>query len=402
MTSMLCAEGDSLAAAYDLNGTSMLVVFNTKSWNSTTPMRLPSSLSGDKNNRDYRGGFLRSSSDGRLFAGFNIQSLRTGSGKEYASTIVVVDTRDGKVPVERNVDGELRDLRFTKDQQAILALVTLDEEWVNDNNRSESSWRLLRINVASGKIDFDFSGRAAGLPKEDWFSPSGDFVSFDGKIWNVEALEGLELLRTNGLSLFEQRKWSDARRHLATFLLDPTAQQMWWRFANEYPSLWGRCFDTYVAESRNEEAERLLDYCDDKSITVDPTSEEGQKVLEQIRRRQAEERQRLVNEQQQKDAAELAEFRSKNQRTRVRASQLTKSEFIQELRNTFTRGRIDDTVTYAIFENYAFQDRIGEPDKNIGLPGSDRYFVYRCRDGNVGITVFVTNDMVVLSGLDTS
>ena len=276
---------------------------------------------------------------------------------------------------------------------------------MNAANREEIEWRLIRIDVANGEIMFEMSGRAVGRSSGDWpsvfsLASSGAYLSFDDRIWSLSGLEGLDRTLKEGLALYQQRKWSQARRHFATVLLDPTSQQMWWRLSEGYPELWGRCFDCYIAEGRNSDAETLLDYCDDKSIAVAPKSEAGKGVLADIRRRQAEELRRIAEEQQRKAAAELAQFRGKNQRERVRASVLTKFEFIQELRNTITRGRIDNNVTYAIFENYAFQDRIGDPDRNVRLPDGDRYFVYRCRDGNVGITVTVINEMVILEGLD--
>jgi len=398
--SMLLSGGERIAAAFDSDGKSMLVVFDTKSWKPTAQLQLPPVLVGDGSNRDYRGGILCSSSDGKLLAGFNIRSTRTGSGKEFTSSIIVMDTKSQRVPVNLDVDGELQSIVFANDHRSLFALVKLGEEWVNEANRQEIDWRLIRVDIANGQIEFDMSGRAFNLPRGGWFSPSGSYLNFDSTVWSLEGLEGLDRTLKEGLAHYEERQWSEARQHLATVLLDPASQQMWWRFAHEYPELWGRCFDCYVAEGRNGDAETLLNFCDDKSIAVAPKSKDGEGVLADIRRRQADELRRIAQEQQRKAAAELAQFRAKNQRERVRASVLTKFEFIQELRNTMTRGRIDNTVTYAIFENYAFQDRIGDPDRNVGLPDGDRYFVYRCRDGNVGITVTVINEMVILEGLD--
>ena len=148
-----------------------------------------------------------------------------------------------------------------------------------------------------------------------------------------------------------------------------------------------------MAENKKGDSEQLIAYCDKRGHQIVPDTDAAKSLLAQIQARQREEAKRLAAAAEERFHA----LRERNKSRRIVASQVTKRQFVAELKNTMARGQIGGQLRYAVFENFAFQDRFSDPDRDTSLPNGNRFYVYECMDGNVGLEVVVSEGTVIVS-----
>lgn len=344
------------------------------------------------------GGVLAASPDDQLLAGAVVRELRTSRDKQIQSTIRIWDIKTSRTVFEQSLKGKLVTLGFVDDGASIFGALLLLDHYNDEARRAEMNFSMFRADISTGSIEYQAD--VVTVPTNVWLSPDGRYLAFGNGVWDRKAMEQIEHLLDEGDRLYESEQWEDARRHYATVLLDPFARSMTWKNDKEFPAAWSRCFDCYAAESRDTDAEAILTFCDNNSISITPDLDQGQSLLGDIRTRQQEERSRLVEEQRRKSEDALATFRSSNQQKHIPSNQLTRSEFMDVLRSTMSRGMLQDGAVNAIFEDYAFQDRIGPPDRNQSFVDSKRLYYYRCRDGVVCLTIYSVRSMVIVEDFD--
>jgi hypothetical protein len=182
---------------------------------------------------------------------------------------------------------------------------------------------------------------------------------------------------------------------------------MRWLFASRLGELIGRGVDAVATSGDTEKSVALLAWCRDHGLAVNCETSRGQAILaewtaaeaERVAKEDAE--LRLAREKElQERQKRFTEMRERNRQKAVPSRRLTKREFIDVLRNTMDRGRIDDQYVQAIFEGYSFQDVIGEPDSDADFDGVRRLYHYRCKDGMCQLTVIINGPVVTLTAIN--
>lgn len=378
-------DANRLAALSSSRDKQTLFVFDVKDWEQLAeiPLEAPSMENGEETIPR----FVAVSSNDRFIAQCEIDESRSSRGKQLQSTLNVWDTETSKAVFKQFFNGRLVHVSFVDKDRSVFGAV-----------QSAEGWQVLRGSLATGKAEFTAVG--TGSPMVVSVSPDGSQFILGGILWDRHGFEQIHNLVEKGDQFYEQDQWKKARTHYSTVLLDSMAQNMWWKRDTEFPELWGRCFDCYAAEQRNDEAASLLTYCDNNEIEFSPNAAEGKALLSSIRTRQEEERRRIAQKEQQRADDALAEIRAENQSKFVPAETLTRAAFVAQLRDAMSRGRIDDGRVNAVFDNYSFQDRIGRPDRDLSYVDTKRLYYYTCSDGVVGLTVTVIRSSVFVSEID--
>jgi type II secretory pathway pseudopilin PulG len=133
----------------------------------------------------------------------------------------------------------------------------------------------------------------------------------------------------------------------------------------------------------------------ESGMDIEPETTQGKHAVSELLADQKAAKQRAAELAMKVAESQLKELRAKNQSNRVIAATVTKREFVNRLRSTATRGRIEVS---AIFECFAFQDVFGDPDSNVDWGDGKRLYLYRCSDGAVQLEVRVIGSRVFLTG----
>lgn len=182
---------------------------------------------------------------------------------------------------------------------------------------------------------------------------------------------------------------------------------MRWLLLDQLALVVGRCVDAAAVTGDVGVAERLLAWCRDHSVAVKCETAQGRTA--QTQWQSAEDRRVALEQEEKRRAQELrarqqeqryAEMRKRNRDDAINSTEVSKKAFIEKLRSKMDRGRIDDLVVQAFFEDYTFQDVFGDPATDVAFDDVRRLYHYRCNDGVIQLTVLVNGGLVVLSGIN--
>ncbi|MGE3408676.1 MAG: GYF domain-containing protein [Pirellulales bacterium] len=410
-------HSQALAFSYNVEGKSkggkVISLWRTDSWKETITIT-PDSF---ENSGPIKSFTLQCfSSDDALVAGTVVSSTRTSRGEVTRRSAVIWDTVSGKrlqtfeladpSPKEgaaKKEDG-IRFVAFTADARSLV--IADSHRWVIAQPfRTESVWSLTSWDVATGEVRFKLTG------KDDLMSPASVSLSPDGSIftsvhnqptemmtlWDVPHLVKLVTDVKQGDEFWTAGDKAKAFPHYCAVLVDSEASFV----KDDLPRLWSRCIDYYAANGNEESGRQIIAHALSGKIALDPESPGGKKTLERyIAERNTAARQQ-AKEQHDAEVARVAALRAKNRQGQVPSRTLTKQEFVEKLQATMTKGRLDNLLVYAQFDDYSFQDAFGDPDSNTEWQNSHRLLSYRCKDGSVQLTVlFASPSTVVVSGIN--
>jgi hypothetical protein len=178
------------------------------------------------------------------------------------------------------------------------------------------------------------------------------------------------------------------------------ADNMAWFVKDDIARTCSRCIDTFAGREEVQKGRFLVVKAQQSKVAIAPETPKGKQLVEEFVSEQEEARRNESQQRREAEAKWLAEHRAKNKQQFIPSGQLTKSQFIEKLRSTMDRGRIDNLAVHAIFENYSFQDVFGDPDSNTQGDDLKRHLSYRCIDGSIELTVTLVETMTVLQGLN--
>jgi hypothetical protein len=368
------------------------------------------------------GGF---SPNGKLLAGVAARTTRTGRGDKEQKSLLIWDTMSGKQLQEIVLTNILAagksELSLDEMERRTLRPTALDllsfdlsgssvtvgstsQAWNQAGNFSETNWTLRSWNVTTGKRQVDLAAHMSSKilhslvalsPDCNTLIARGDIGNSQLVVWDVSHLSKLNGNIAEGDSLWRDGRISEAAKRYFAVLGDKLA----WVFADHIPRLWSRSVDAYVDMRRPDDARKIVSYALTNKIALSPETPKGRQLLSDYITALNEAREREAQEEQAAEASQLARTRAANKRKAIVAAKVTKKQFIATMHAAMARGRIDDLVTYAIFEDYAFQDIFGEPDRNVEWVNSERLFGYRCANGSLQLTVTVIEATVIVSGM---
>ena len=357
------------------------------------------------------------SSDGNRLVGIATKTTRTSRGETVNRVAVVFDLDSGKrlssidlgdqfvlderiSRVERSTHEAAT---FTADGKAIVVAV------MGAQKQEGTSWTVGSWDLSSGSMRFAVSKTFTGLPGNFGvvLSPDGNILAtssgpsaerqgFGFNVWEVPHLVKLKSDVSEGDKLWATGDHSKAFEFYCAVLADNMA----WFVDGDIRRIYSRCVDTFAERGEVQKGRSLIVQTQQRKISLAPETPDGKKLLNEFQSEQAEAR-RLKSQQRNEVLAKaLAEKRTKNKQQFVPAGDLTKEKLIDKLKSVMARGRIDNLVTYAIFEDYSFEDVLGPPDSNLEWVDTQRLVSYRCSDGIVQLTVTYLEGTTVLHGIN--
>jgi hypothetical protein len=358
------------------------------------------------------------SPDGSKIMGVISRTVQTSEGGKLHRSVVVWSTADGKklreVPIadatnatngglNARVDAttglEFPVMAFSNDGKSLYIGNAAWKGWATTTNRDSGvRWTLAAWSIETGESEFELDGSDSGYGGMALSPDARLLITNSSRVWDVEHLVSLKRELAEGNRLWESGDKAKSLVHYAGILGDTSG----WFFDDQtLRRLWSRCIDAYAEAGDDTSGTRVIAYARNVAhIPLSPETPSGRKLLESFVARH----QQLVEQQNQQandnEARRVAGVRAKNQQNRVRASSLTKAEFIDKLRQTMAQGRIDDLATTAFFRDYAFQDVFGDPDSNVEWTDNKRLYMYRCSNGSIQLTVMVIDAQVIVEGIN--
>jgi hypothetical protein len=354
------------------------------------------------------------SADGRRLAGLATKTTKTSRGESIERIGVVFDLATGKrhssIDLGKDFDfqGKLRTdraakevIKFSPDGSAIVVAVLGEQE--NSPTGIKTPWAVGAWELSSGTQRLAITGttgqRGSGLnlsPDGNILITSGQVKEFDFTAWDVPHLAKLSSDLAQGDKLWAAGTHSEAFKHYCMVLGDNMA----WFVEADLPRVTSRCIDTFAERGEVANGRSLVVQAQRSKRSIAPETLKGKTLVDEFQSEQAEAR-RLKSQQRNEVLAKaLAEKRTKNKQQFVPAGDLTKEKLIDKLKSVMARGRIDNLVTYAIFEDYSFEDVLGPPDSNLEWVDTQRLVSYRCSDGIVQLTVTYLEGTTVLHGIN--
>ena len=352
------------------------------------------------------------SKDGNSIAGIAIRSQNTSRGNQSTRVAVVHNLLTGKRTSEIDLGKDFgvgdegkhyrldhEKVAFNANGLSLVVAVSRDMGWNNKNKRAEGTWAVGSWNLKDGKKDFSISGVVENTPAVQ-ISPTSEIV-FLSRFDSLQVLDVAHLakLRTDldeGDRLWEKGNHAEALKLYCSAANDGMTSQVY----SNMTQVWSRCVDAFAERGEVAKSKSVAFHLQQMHMPLEPETAQGKKIVENLLAEQAEAKRRSVTIAKEAETKRLKELRAKNQHNHVLAALLTKREFIEKLRATAIRGRIDNSVTYAIFEDFSFQDVFGDPDSNVEWTNRERLYLYRCKDGAVQLTIRIIDSRVFLSGFN--
>lgn len=393
--------------------TKQLRVISTRDWEQSVNLDLKDLASGAKGREtfvgEYEYRFHCFSPDGNSVAGIAIQETSTSRGTKVKRKAVVHDLSTGKRTAEIDLGDEFdtvkgrhlstfnyrvagEKLTFSPDGNNLVIAVSNDLGWSEKNRRPESSWSVGEWNISDSGRVFALSGITMNVSSIT-LTPDGKCLFLGtSQVLDIPLLAKLKAVLDEGDKLWDQGNHSDALKSYCFALNDERASLIY----GNMDRAWSRCVDAFAEDNKVTKSKALVLHMQESNMSIEPESMQGKKVVSELLAEQQAAKLRSAELAREAAETQLKELRAKNQSNRVIAAALTKKEFVNRLRSTATRGRIEVS---AIFESYAFQDVFGDPDSNVDWVDGKRLYLYRCVDGAVQLEVMVLDSRVFLSGI---
>lgn len=352
------------------------------------------------------------SSDGNLIAGLAIRKTSTSRGEKFNRVALVNDLVTGKRTAEIDLGEEFgakggdeqerldREMAtFSSDGKNLIVAVSRDLGWSNANKRAEGAWAIGSWNLSSGKQNFAISGVVEDSPIIR-LAPNGETVVVSRRnahqVWDVKRLAKLRADHDEGNRLWSERRHADALKLYCSVLGDEMAGVV----CPDMALVWSRCIDAFAEGGEISKSRSIVLHLQQFDVALEMETLQGKKVVSDLLAEQEKARLQAEQKSREEEEKRLSEVRARNQSNRVVAVTLTKREFIDKLRTTASRGRFDESITNAVYEDFTFQDIFGDPHSNVEWVDRKRLYTYRCKDGLIQLTVFVLHSRTFLSGMN--
>ncbi len=352
------------------------------------------------------------SKDGNSIAGIAIRSQNTSRGNQSTRVAVVHDLLTGKRTTEIDLGTDFgvgnegkyyrmdhEKVAFNTNGQSLVVAVSRDMGWNNKNKRAEGAWAVGSWSLKDGKKQSTISGVVQNTPAVQ-ISPNAEIAvlsRFDSlQVLDVAHLAKLRIDLDEGDRLWEEGNHAEALKLYCSAANDGMTSQVY----SNLTQVWSRCVDAFAERGEVAKSKSVAFHLQQMHMQLEPETAQGKKVVENLLAEQAEAKRQSVMIAKEAETKRLTELRAKNRRNHVMAALISKREFIEKLRATAIRGRIDNSVTYAIFEDFSFQDVFGDPDSNLEWTNRERLYLYRCKDGAVQLTIRIIDSRVFLSGFN--
>lgn len=352
------------------------------------------------------------SPDSRFLAAMLTTEIKTSRKVRTHRVLCLWKTEDGSLSYQIEVSTLLGNLsldipelvKFAPDGNSISVAHAAKPEFPKSGHMF-ARWAVGSWSTATGERRFLAAGRGSGGIFTYALSPDGTTFVLKNRmnqseVCDITHLSTLQDAVRKGDAHWDQRQFKEALAEYLTVASDAAAWKIGWFVEDYLHRVWSRILDIYAQDGADSDARKMAQYALENDIPLSPSTDEGKNVVGKVvaERRAAADRER--QSQTTANKQRLAEVRKRNQTNRVIASSVNKSEFIERLRSTMARGRIDDIATYAIFEDYSFQDTFGDPGSNLEWTNGRRLYSYRCSDGAVQLTILLRGRIAIVSGVN--
>lgn len=294
-------------------------------------------------------------------------------------------------------------LRFTADETNLLITSVRSGTYNETRKRAEIPWKVESWSVKDGTKEYEVSGKL-GISALS-MCPDGRTLAVVASakegIARMEAWDASHLAALQGNVIAGDQYWAakqldEALKKYCIVLRDRYS----WFFADDLSRLWSRCVDAYAATGDQAKGRQIVAYAQRNSIPLEPETDAGKRLAEKYLAELAAAKRKEMEKAAERERLRLSDVRANNQRHRILAAAVTRKDFIETLKRTMARGRIDAAVVNAIFEDYSFQDIFGEPDGDVEWIDSQRHLRFRCSDGTIQLTVILAESRTILLGID--
>lgn len=351
------------------------------------------------------------SPDSRLLAGIGFRATKTSRGKKVERIAVVNElatgTRIAEIPLgdaflwddDRDTYSrrQRESMAFSADGTSLTVAVFGAQGWNNTTNRAEATW-------SAGNWRLADRGRAWLVSKvlpggSTRLGPDGKAVIVDGdglQVWDLPHLVHLRSTLDEADRLWAAGNHAGAFAKYCAIIPDSMA----WFVHADLPRVWSRCIDVFAERGETAKGRSLALRAQEIGLRVAPETTQGKALHDGLLADQAAEAARLEEANAADEARRVANVRARNKGRRIVAARVTRAEFVDTIKATMSRGHIDGLVTYALFEDHAFEDVFGPPDSDVEWVNSQRLLGYRCRDGVVQLTATVVGPRVIVQGIN--